>query len=494
MSNILYILIKNFLSSKSSLNRWLLLIIAASFISYFLVILLEEKEEPYQTLSESTLSNCEQGPTKQDLHRHHTDIADVYRERGFADDKRGSYRRRPETAHVDCGRILAGDKPYLQSLTGTNRVKIVENCNLNMSCKAIRSRILPSNDNILRPLKHGIAFARIVYKDYEFIEKQVQVSFHPQNAFCFVIDINASEEFKKRMRALAACMPNVIVLADEDPVYSSGHNVNLVHNKCLKALLDIPGWNYALLLQNHDLIMKSVYEMEQIFEWLGGANDIFVTHEIGRVDVKKLKWDPMSLKLFINETEMDKLLLTTPMKIVKGWVHCSLSRASVEWMFQKLDPSIFMHQLNQGRYGVDEQYFPILQANAEFGMPGHFTDECLQQGKTTEFITRIALWVPESKCDTNMTRHAVCIIGLEHFQAVASFTHLMFNKVIPSFDNSIVECTAELLHNRTFLGQVDHPLKEDYYKNMVNVLYHKHHLEPGYKLNCTPRYSELWKE
>lgn len=46
--------------------------------------------------------------------------------------------------------------------------------------------------------------------------------------------------------------------------------------------------------------MKSVYEMEQIFEWLGGANDIFVTHEIGRVDVKKLKWDPMSLKLFIN--------------------------------------------------------------------------------------------------------------------------------------------------------------------------------------------------
>lgn len=85
-----------------------------------------------------------------------------------------------------------------------------------MSCKAIRSRILPSNDNILRPLKHGIAFARIVYKDYEFIEKQVQVSFHPQNAFCFVIDINASEEFKKRMRALAACMPNVIVLAGEN--------------------------------------------------------------------------------------------------------------------------------------------------------------------------------------------------------------------------------------------------------------------------------------
>lgn len=53
-------------------------------------------------------------------------------------------------------------------------------------------------------------------------------------------------------------------------------------------------------------------------------------------------------KTSILETEMDKLLLTTPMKIVKGWVHCSLSRASVEWMFQKLDPSIFMHQLNQG--------------------------------------------------------------------------------------------------------------------------------------------------
>ncbi|KAF1766370.1 hypothetical protein GCK72_006327 [Caenorhabditis remanei] len=63
---------------------------------------------------------------------------------------------------------------------------------------------------------------------------------------------------------------------------------------------------------------------------------------------------------------------------------------------------------------------------------------------------------------------------------------------MPLFDYSIVECTAELIYNRTFLGQEDHPLEEDYYASMINVYYHKHHLETDYGLNCTPSY-ELWR-
>ena len=90
-------------------------------------------------------------------------------------------------------------------------MKIVENDNLDMSCAAIMNRILPTG-SVLKPLKHGVAFARIVYADYEMIEKQVQMSYHSQNTFCFAIDRKAPAKFHERLRAMAACLPNVLLL------------------------------------------------------------------------------------------------------------------------------------------------------------------------------------------------------------------------------------------------------------------------------------------
>lgn len=125
------------------------------------------------------------------------------------------------------------------------------------------------------------------------------------------------------------------------------------------------------------------------------------------------------------------------------------------------------------------------------------------------------------KCGSKAVRHGVCLLGIEDFEIVAKMPNIMFNKVhfkwdegklessqmMPTFDYSIVECTAELLYNRTFLGQEDLELEEEYYENMVNVriislslisslfqvIYHKQHEEPKYELNCTPGY-ELWNQ
>lgn len=72
-------------------------------------------------------------------------------------------------------------------------------------------RIL-SRDHVLRPLENGVAFARVVYMDYELIEKHVEMSYHPQNSFCFAIDKKAAKEFKERMQAMASCLPNVLLL------------------------------------------------------------------------------------------------------------------------------------------------------------------------------------------------------------------------------------------------------------------------------------------
>uniref|UniRef100_A0A1I7UUC3 Core-2/I-Branching enzyme n=1 Tax=Caenorhabditis tropicalis TaxID=1561998 RepID=A0A1I7UUC3_9PELO len=399
------------------------------------------------------------------------------------------YRPRPETEHVDCARILSGDKSYQETVSGKNRVKIIENKDLDMSCTAIMNRILPTGLT-LKPLKNGVAFARIVYADYEMIEKQVQMSYHPQNTFCFAIDKKAPAEFHGRLKAMAACLPNVLLLPDEDSVDSAGHNINSAHYNCMRVLINKPGWNYVILLQNHDVIIKSVYEMEQIYEWLGGANDVEITPDAGRMN-KTLKWDPRSLKMFRNETGIPETVLNGKMKFAKGAAQGSLSRAAVDWMVRTTDLTTFIQQTNSGGFGVDEMFIQSFQVSSDLGMPGHFTDECLKQGKLTDFVSRMSQWKygGVDQCGSKTIRHAICLLGIEDLRTVAAYPNLMFNKMIPSFDYAIVECTAELLFNRTFLNQKDHELEESYYTNMVNVLYHKNHLDPKFKLNCTPSYK-----
>ncbi|CAI2346371.1 unnamed protein product [Caenorhabditis sp. 36 PRJEB53466] len=401
--------------------------------------------------------------------------------------------RRAETESLDCARILKNDKSYIQKFTGEARIALVPNLDyLDMSCRAIQARIVPFRYR-LKPLKVGVAFARVVYKDYEFLEKQVQMSYHPQNHFCFGLDSKADVDLKWRIRRIGRCLPNVIVLDEELPIDSAGHNMNFAHFECMKTLINIPNWDYLVLMQNHDVIGKSIYELSRIFELLGGANDVEIDKEFGRVD-KKFRWDLESLQLFRDESSIPPEFLNKSLQIAKGSVQGSLSRPAVEWMVVTVNPSTFLNQWNQGGYGVDEQWLATFQSNEFLAMPGHFTGECVKEtGKRTDFISRWSKWAftdeKDKKCGSQRVRHGVCIMGLEDFPVVARMPNLMFNKMMPSFDYSIVECTAELLFNRTFLGQEDHPLEEDYYTNMVNVVYHKEHLKRDFALNCTPGYK-----
>uniref|UniRef100_A0A1I7V017 DUF2939 domain-containing protein n=1 Tax=Caenorhabditis tropicalis TaxID=1561998 RepID=A0A1I7V017_9PELO len=128
---------------------------------------------------------------------------------------------------------------------------------------------------------------------------------------------------------------------------SSGHNINLGHRRCMEALLQYPKWTYLLHLQNNDVIIKSIYEIERIFEIFGGANDVNIVKEIGERRVSGLKWDPMSMKLFRNESLIDRKVLLEPMKVVSGSVQSSWSRAAVKWLIEDVDLTIAINQFNK---------------------------------------------------------------------------------------------------------------------------------------------------
>ncbi|CAL2040169.1 unnamed protein product [Caenorhabditis brenneri] len=402
--------------------------------------------------------------------------------------------KRPETQNVNCGKILMNDKNYIQTLTGANRIPLIENRFLNMSCPAITERIHANHKNFKLLKSGGVAFARIVYSDYEFIEKQVEISWHPQNVFCFAVDKKSHRNFHVKMQKLGECVENIVVLPATESYDSSGHNMNLGHKRCMEALLQFPDWSYMMHLQNNDVITKSVYELARIFELFGGANDVKIGPELYERRFPGLEWDPKTMKLFRNESKIDQKVLNDPMKVVSGYVQSSWSRAAVEWLIEEVDITIAMNQFNQTFYASDEQLFPSLQVNKEYGMPGHYTYECMDQEFGYEQVTRFSNWVNEniSTCATKTARHDICLVGIEEFVAISKIPATVYNKMIPSFDYTIMECTAELLFNRTFLNQVDHELDEKYYETLPAVLYHKHFNDPGFKLNCTPAH-QIWK-
>ncbi|KAK6732739.1 hypothetical protein RB195_016851 [Necator americanus] len=182
----------------------------------------------------------------------------------------------------------------------------------------------------------------------------------------------------------------VTVDKKEFDVTAGGYNMNKAHYMCMRMLLKEKGWEYVLLLQNHDVIIKSPYEMVEIYSLLGGANDVHVSRCPEELCSPEMKWTPRSLKLFLNESGTSSKTLDTTIELAKGAVQVSLSRAAVQWLIDTVNLTTILEKLNKKTYGYDEIMMASLQVNEELGMPGRFTSDCLSQVTTSNGVERIA--------------------------------------------------------------------------------------------------------
>ncbi|EPB72183.1 Core-2/I-Branching enzyme [Ancylostoma ceylanicum] len=375
------------------------------------------------------------------------------------------YPKAPETVHIDCGRILRGDKRYAGQIA-RNRSKLMSNRE-GYSCDAIRKRVLPALK--MKKMESGVAHAR----DYVFIEEELRSSYHPQNYFCYTIDSKASSDFRRKMRQLPACFPNVYVVSEEFNIDSWGRSMNKAHFECLKLLMEQPGWSYAILLQNHDLILKSVYEMVEIYRLLGGANDVEIVRAPPDMYDNHKKWDARSLNLFGKGSHASNSQMNATLRFAKGVVQASISRAAVDWMVNTVNLTTLIEQINQEPFS-DELLLQSLQVSDDLDMPGRFT--------LTYWATR-----PPRSCLSGNVRHDICIVGVEHLPGLSGAPQIMVNKALPDFDYGAIECVHELLFNRTFLGQVDKPLNASHYLSLGHVIYHKNRNDHAWlaSMNCS---------
>uniref|UniRef100_A0A7I4Y128 Replicase n=1 Tax=Haemonchus contortus TaxID=6289 RepID=A0A7I4Y128_HAECO len=126
------------------------------------------------------------------------------------------------------------------------------------------------------------------------------------------------------------------------------------------------------------------------------------------------------------------------------------------------------------KQAVDEMLMSSLQIADEWEMPGRFTKQCFMDDSVSYGgITRMVQWrKKDSECKAGFLRHSVCVLGTEDLPFIAGYHHILVNKMMPTFDYGAIACVSELLFNRTYLGQNDHPLDMTIYENLPTVRFH----------------------
>ncbi|KAI1725098.1 core-2/I-Branching enzyme domain-containing protein [Ditylenchus destructor] len=411
---------------------------------------------------------------------------------------------------IECARLFDSDESvrtsYLKKIGGENRFTYDEDKDnqkpLDMSCKAIRQRHYFAEQPMSQEeADFPIAYARIVYRDYRFLETEFATEFTPQNVFCFAIDEKAPKLFHERIGSLAKCFPkNVIITKHEYSVDSAGHNMGYSHLQCFRRLIEFDkSWKYVFNLQNHDLQLRTNQELVQILKWFNSANDVEVyPPPNNRVDWN-MNWTLANLHIFRNETlnRMSENSLNSngthnssalSMNLAKGLVESTLSRPAIEYMLNQLDLTQFMKQLETNRYGIDELWLPSLQATDDLHLPGGFTSECLRRGISTGSVTRYTLWYDSKNCGSGHMRHNLCVFGVEDLAKTAQLPHLFLNKFMPTIDFGASLCWHEFMYNRTYLDRGVHRLLPELYQTLPHVRFQSEKATLGddfSKFNCT---------
>ncbi|KAI6170487.1 hypothetical protein M3Y97_01149600 [Aphelenchoides bicaudatus] len=408
----------------------------------------------------------------------------IFSSKFFNQNRQNLFKRPESTKHIPCNKFF--DPQYDHSYLGPRfRVTYNESNNeqdISTDCDSIRAR---SNFHTKPMSKEEedfpIAFARNVNKDYLFQEMILSSTYAPQNYYCYSIDGKATSLFRKRMENLAQCFPNILITDFKAVMDSFGHYTNDHHLSCLKMLANKDRkWKYVAMLQNHDVPLKTNQEMVQILTWYGGANDITTQIRPKWIDKNwtEHRWDFETLRLF-KDPARNKLTVggsTPDLPITRSLVQSTMSRESIDFIFEKLDLTRTLKQLNSKPGTMtDEVLFSTLNSNDNIQLPGGFTQKCAATAGTVIGMTRYNLWsINEQQCDSGFYRHNLCIFGLEDLGSNFNKNPFFFaNKMIPSYDFGAIVCWNENLFNRTHFDRGVHHLDKGAYVKLPQVRYNE---------------------
>jgi len=182
-----------------------------------------------------------------------------------------------------CRSLLRGDaKPRdrtLEKLPSAPSMTVNQYVELaTADCDCFRSRLgyFTAADTTAEERAFPIAFSLLTYENLEQTERLLRLIYRPHNLYCIHVDRKSDPEMHRGVEAVAACLPNVMVVRPTISVTWGEITVVQAEMLCMVFLLAHSGvqWKYFINLVARDFPLRTNEELVKILKAYGGANDI----------------------------------------------------------------------------------------------------------------------------------------------------------------------------------------------------------------------------
>ena len=289
-----------------------------------------------------------------------------------------------------------------------------------------------------------IAFGFTVHKEARLFERILQAIYMPNNVYCIHIDKKAPDVFRRAIKAMIRCLPNVFISANSTDVVWAHFSVVQAQINCMGELLQSSvKWKYYISLVGQDF---PLYDNRQIVAALQSLNN---TNSIESFPMPKLnkgrsEFVHILKNRVIYRTRRAKQPLPHNISIYKGSTHIVAIRDFVEFALHSKIGKDFIEFLKD-TYVPDETVYASLQQHPL--APGGI------RGKQPYYIPRALHWFDRyPECHGTWVR-TLCWIAIEDLSWALGSTmkeKLFVHKIPFDFNDDLLECILVARQERKY--------------------------------------------
>ncbi|ELU15423.1 hypothetical protein CAPTEDRAFT_121102 [Capitella teleta] len=284
-------------------------------------------------------------------------------------------------SNISCSKLFDGDKSEVRRIPSelSGYVKIDDDrkqskwlLNQTQHCNIFHKERLyiTSNASISQEEKDfPIAYSMLVYKNPMQVENLLRAIYRPHNFYCIHVDSNAKDDYKRAIRNLTDCFPNVFVPSNCTKVVWGQWGVLEGEMICMRELVKrSKHWKYFINLTGQEFPLRTNLEIVRILKSLNGSND--VEHE------DMCRTCPERWKNSYNNSRVIGKKEPPPheIKIYKGSTHVLLAREFVDFILADRRVKDFYDWLKDTSI-PEETFIPTIQFNPHLRAPGTYTGQ-----------------------------------------------------------------------------------------------------------------------
>lgn len=319
---------------------------------------------------------------------------------------------------------------------------------------------------IMQPLskeekEYPLAFILTIHKDLEMFVRLLRAIYAPQNMYCIHVDAKAPENYKKNIKRLAKCFPNVILATVSERVTYAGFSRLKADINCMEDLVrSSVKWKKVINLCGQDFPVMSNLELVrylQSAEW----RDKNMTPGIKQPKSMRHRTQLQHKELEdVNVVQKAKGLKRPPphnLEIYFGTAYYSLTRAFVEYVLNSLLAKDLL-EWSKDTYSPDEHYWVTL--NHLKDVPGSNVNGGWE-GKIRALKWKDQEGTAHKGCNGHYVRD-ICVYGPEDVPWIIEQNSMFANKFESTSMPEALDC-LEQWHRYKVLQQATVPLQSSWH-------------------------------